>query len=81
MLEVPQESKDIFAPILGLVGASSFAVKNIGKGKKGEAVLLVGVDGNEIITFDEVAQKNGMISTQLTTMLGKSLPQVYYEER
>jgi alanine racemase len=68
------------SPILGLVGASSFAVKNIGAGEKGEAVLLIGAAGKERITFDEVAAKNGMISTQLTTMLGKSLPQVYHEE-
>lgn len=69
----------IRSPIIGLVGASSFAVINYGKGKKGEAVLLVGKEGNEQITFDEIALKNGMISTQFTTMLGNSLPQVYYE--
>lgn len=67
------------SPILGLVGASSFAVENVGQGKKGDAVLLVGKDGSQEITFDEIATMNGMISTQLTTMLGKSIPQVYYE--
>lgn len=69
------------SPIVGLVGASSFAVKNIGEGERGEAVLLVGQEGKEKVTFDEIAEKNGMISTQVTTMLGKSLPQVYYEEQ
>lgn len=68
------------SPIIGLVGASSFAVENIGLGQKGEAVLFVGTEGKEQITFDEIADKNDILSTQLTLIIGKSLAQVYYKE-
>lgn len=69
------------SPVLGLVGSSSFVAENRGKGAKGDTVLLIENEGTgcNSLPLAQVAEENGMISSMLSTQLGKSLPHAYYE--
>lgn len=45
--------------------------------RTGDVATLIGADGNERITVDEVAGRCGTISYEILTGLGPRLPRVY----
>ncbi len=45
--------------------------------KTGDIVTLIGSDGNQTITFDEVAQLTGTISYEVVCVIGRRVPRVY----
>ena len=64
--------------IVGLVASSGFGVDLEGiHAKKGDEVVLIGKDGNEEITLDEITDRNSLISMQLLTLLGARMERVY----
>lgn len=65
--------------ILGLVASLAFSVENTGGCRKNDRVLLLGQDGSERITAEEIAQRNEMIVDQLWSILGSKIQRVYYE--
>ncbi len=72
----------LFGPFLQdticLIASNAFAVNN-NNGKVGEKVLLFGKQDGAEVTVDEIADRNGMISSQLMCSIGSKLPKVYYE--
>lgn len=45
-----------------------------------DIVTVVGRDGDEMITFDELANSIGTISYELMCLIGRRVPRVYYED-
>lgn len=48
--------------------------------KQGDIVTVVGRDGDEMITFDELANSIGTISYELMCLIGRRVPRVYLED-
>ncbi|HEX5726746.1 MAG TPA: alanine racemase C-terminal domain-containing protein, partial [Longimicrobiaceae bacterium] len=66
-------------PILGRISMDVTVVDLTGlpEVEPGEAATLIGRDGGEEITVDEVAARCGTISYEILTGLGRRLPRVY----
>lgn len=55
-------------------------VSDIDDVKCGDIVTVVGKDGGEAISFDELAKITGSISYELMCLIGKRVPRVYIED-
>lgn len=69
-----------FAPILGRVCMDQFMVDvtDIPDAKEGDVVTLVGRDGAECITVEELADLAGSFNYEFVCDVGKRIPRVYY---
>ena len=69
------------APIVGRVCMDQFMVDvtDIPQVKTGDKVVLVGKDGEEVITLETLAQLSGRFHYELTCCLSKRIPRVYYK--
>lgn len=70
------------APIVGRVCMDQFMVDvtDIPDVKEGDTVTLIGQDGAESITIEEVANLAGSFNYELVCDIGKRVPRVYYKE-
>lgn len=70
------------APIVGRVCMDQFMVDvtNIPDVKEGDMVTLIGRDGDESISIEEVANLVGSFNYELVCDIGKRVPRVYYKE-
>lgn len=70
------------APIVGRVCMDQFMVDvtNIPDVKEGDMVTLIGQDGDESISIEEVANLVGSFNYELVCDIGKRVPRVYYKE-
>lgn len=48
--------------------------------KMGDVVTVVGTDGDETISFDELAEKIGTISYEMMCLIGRRVPRVYRKD-
>ncbi len=69
------------APIVGRVCMDQFMVDvtDIPQVKTGDKVVLVGKDGEEVITLETLAQLSGRFHYEFTCCLSKRIPRVYYK--
>ena len=67
------------APILGRVCMDQFMVDvtDIPEAGEGDLVTLVGVDGTECITMEELGTLSGRFNYELACDLGSRIPRVY----
>lgn len=67
------------APILGRVCMDQFmvGVEDIPEAEEGDEVTLIGIDGREQITIEELGEMSGRFSYELACDLGKRIPRVY----
>lgn len=67
------------APILGRVCMDQFMVglQDIPEAKEGDVVTLIGEDGGERITMEELGELSGRFNYELACDLGKRIPRVY----
>lgn len=67
------------APILGRVCMDQFMVglQDIPEAKEGDVVTLIGEDGGERITMEELGELSGRFNYELACDLGKRVPRVY----
>lgn len=67
------------APILGRVCMDQFmvSVEEIPEAKEGTEVTLIGKDGDERITMEELGALSGRFNYELACNLGKRIPRVY----
>ena len=70
------------APIIGRVCMDQFMVDitEIGGVREGDEVTLVGTDGTEEITLDELAALTGTISYELACDVGRRVPRLYIKD-
>lgn len=70
------------APILGRVCMDQFMVdvSDIPGAVEGDEVTLIGVDGGEKITMEELGECSGRFNYELACDLGKRIPRVYLKE-
>ncbi|WP_310605422.1 alanine racemase [Anaerosporobacter sp.] len=70
------------APIAGRVCMDQFMidVTDIPDVKEGDKVTLIGQDGDEYISIEEVANLAGSFNYELVCDIGKRVPRVYYKE-
>ena len=70
------------APIVGRVCMDQFMVDvtDIPDVKEGDKVTLIGQDGDESISIEEVANLAGSFNYELVCDIGKRVPRVYYKE-
>lgn len=70
------------APILGRVCMDQFMVdvSAIPGAAEGDEVTLIGKDGNEEITMEELGAVSGRFNYELACDLGKRIPRVYYKD-
>lgn len=70
------------APIVGRVCMDQFMVDvtDIPDVKEGDKVTLIGQDGDETVTVEEVANLAGSFNYELVCDIGKRVPRVYYKE-
>lgn len=68
------------APILGRICMDQFMVdvSDIADVREGDIVTLVGRDGNECITVEELAAKSYSFNYEFVCDIGKRVPRVYY---
>jgi len=66
-------------PILGRVCMDQFMidVTEIEDIKEGDEVTLIGCDGDEIITMEDLQSWSGMLNYELSCIIGKRVPRVY----
>ena len=71
------------APIIGRVCMDQFMldVTDINDISLGDEVTLVGKDGSEIITVDELSKISGTINYEFVCDLGKRIPRVFYRNK
>lgn len=69
------------APILGRVCMDQFMVglEGIPEAAEGDEVTLIGQDGEEQITMEELGDMSGRFNYELACDLGKRIPRVYYK--
>ena len=69
-----------YAPILGRICMDQFMVdvSHINNVEQGDVVTLVGRDGGNVITVDEIAELTGTIGYEIICGFGKRIPRVYY---
>ncbi|MDE7259725.1 MAG: alanine racemase [Lachnospiraceae bacterium] len=67
------------APILGRVCMDQFmvSVEEIQEAAEGDEVTLIGTDGKEQITMEELGELSGRFNYELACDLGKRIPRVY----
>ncbi|MDE7133095.1 MAG: alanine racemase [Lachnospiraceae bacterium] len=67
------------APILGRVCMDQFmvSVEEIPEAAEGDEVTLIGTDGKEQITMEELGELSGRFNYELACDLGKRIPRVY----
>ena len=67
------------APILGRVCMDQFMVDvtDIPETKENDEVTLIGTDGNETITMEDLGELSGRFNYELACNLGKRIPRVY----
>lgn len=67
------------APILGRVCMDQFmvSVEDIPEAKEGDEVTLIGKDGQEWITMEQLGDLSGRFNYELACDLGKRIPRVY----
>lgn len=67
------------APICGRICMDQFMVDvtHIPEAKEGDAVVLVGEDGKESITMEELGELSGRFNYEFACDLGKRIPRVY----
>ncbi len=70
------------APIRGRVCMDQFMVDvtNIPNVKEGDIVTLIGKDGDNTITVEELAELAGTFNYEFVCDLGKRIPRVYYKD-
>lgn len=70
------------APILGRVCMDQFMIDitEIPGAKEGSLVTLIGRDGEEVITMEELGEISGRFNYELACDLGKRIPRVYYKD-
>lgn len=70
------------APILGRVCMDQFmvSVEEIPDAKEGDEVTLIGTDGTEQITMEELGGLSGRFNYELACDLGKRIPRVYVKD-
>lgn len=70
------------APILGRVCMDQFmvSVENIPEAALGDEVTLIGTDGTERITMEELGEISGRFNYELACDLGKRIPRVYLKD-
>ena len=70
------------APILGRVCMDQFMVDvtDIPDVKIGDEVTLIGRDGDEVITMEEVGSLSGRFNYEFVCVLGKRIPRVFYRD-
>lgn len=70
------------APIIGRICMDQLIVDVTGipEAKPNDTVTIVGVDGNEKVTAEELAGKSGTISNEFLSRLGNRLTRIYYYE-
>ena len=68
------------APVLGRICMDQFMidVTEIPEAEEGSMVTLIGEDGNEIITMEQLGDLSGRFNYELSCDLGKRIPRVYY---
>lgn len=68
------------APICGRVCMDQFMVdvSEIPEAKEGDQVILIGRDGDECITMEELGSLSGRFNYELACDLGKRIPRVFY---
>lgn len=69
-----------YAPILGRVCMDQFMVdvSHIDNVEQGDIVTLVGKDGENVITVEEIADLAGTFNYEFICGIGKRIPRVYY---
>ena len=72
--------KDQFAPIIGRICMDQFMidVSDIPNVKVGDTVTLVGKDGGEFLSCEEVAETAGSFNYEFVCDVSKRIPRVYY---
>lgn len=67
------------APVLGRVCMDQFMVdvSHIGEVSEGDLVTMIGKDGNEEITMEQLGNLSGRFNYELACDLGKRIPRVY----
>ena len=70
------------APILGKVCMDQFMVDvtDIPEAKEGSLVTLIGCDGKEKVTMEELGALSGRINYELACCLGKRIPRIYVKD-
>ena len=70
------------APILGRVCMDQFMVDvtDIPDVKNEDEVILIGRDGDEVITMEEVGSLSGRFNYEFVCVLGKRIPRVFYRD-
>lgn len=70
-----------YAPIIGRICMDQFMVDITGLKdiKEGDVVTLVGRDGDEFISVEEVAALSGSFNYEFICNIGKRIPRVYYK--
>ena len=68
------------APVLGRICMDQFMidVTDIREAEEGSQVTLIGRDGNEVITMEQLGELSGRFNYELACDLGKRIPRVYY---
>lgn len=66
-------------PIIGRVCMDQFMldITDVPGVVEGDEVTLIGTDGNEIITMEDVSEWSGMLNYELACIIGKRVPRVY----
>ncbi|CAH0310876.1 Alanine racemase [Peribacillus sp. Bi96] len=70
----------IRVPIVGRVCMDQCMIKLPGPIPVGTEVTLIGNDGNESVTVDEIAAKMGTINYEVTCMIGARVPRTYIKD-
>ena len=67
------------APILGRICMDQFmvSVDDIPEAEQGDEVTLIGVDGENRITMEELGDLSGRFNYEFACNLGKRIPRVY----
>lgn len=70
------------APILGRICMDQFMVdlSDIPEAQEGEEITLIGADGTDEITMEEIGELSGRFNYELACDLGKRIPRVYVKE-
>lgn len=71
------------APICGRICMDQFMVDvtHIPEAKEGDMVTLIGTDGAETITLEELGDLSGRFNYEFACDLGKRIPRVYYKNQ
>ena len=67
------------APIIGRICMDQFMVDvtDIPDVAEGDEVILIGSEGDETITMEDIAEQSGMLNYELACIIGKRVPRAY----